>query len=284
MTEECVRRVVRRVSRLVLLELAARTSRSSIGNCMHAAARDASGTERASRALGHRTHMDNDTTGPAGTRNAPDAASPDEVARISADAAAFERVTMPYVADVARFARSLTRDATRADDLVQETYLQALRGWHTFQPGSEARPWLFAICHHAFLRTMRHESRYVDVPDDGPEFESAATAKAHWRAQQAGVAEIVEQMDLGRAIDRALTKLPPQNRGAVVLVDVEGLSYEGASLILGAPVGTVRSRLFRGRRLLQDLLFDYARDAGFEAARPPADASFATPVSHVGPQ
>jgi RNA polymerase sigma-70 factor (ECF subfamily) len=182
-------------------------------------------------------------------------------------AASFERLTLPHLPAVARFARSLTRDMTRADDLVQETYLQALRGWHTFRAGADARRWLFAVCHHAFIRTARREALYVEAPDDDPELESLATAVAHLHAQQSGIAEAAERLDLAPAIDRALATLSPHYRVAVILVDVEGQTYEEAAGILGVPVGTVRSRLFRGRRLLQDLLFAYARDAGFITAR-----------------
>jgi RNA polymerase sigma-70 factor (ECF subfamily) len=187
---------------------------------------------------------------------------------VAASRMAFERATLPYLGDVARFARSLARDDARADDLVQETYLRALEGWHTFREGADARRWLFAVCHHAFLRTMSREARYDHAPFDDPELDSMATAVAHWGAQTAGVAQIVEQMDLGRAIRSALGSLPPHYRVAVVLVDVEGQSYEEAALVLGIAVGTVRSRLFRGRRLLQDELFAHARDAGFDTARP----------------
>jgi len=179
----------------------------------------------------------------------------------------FEQLTMPYLADVARFARSLTRDEVRADDLVQDTYLQAMRGWHTFQPGSDPRRWLFTICHHMFLRTIRREARYVDAPEDDPELDSMATAKAHWRAMDAGVADIVDRMDLADAIGRALGTLPEHYRTVVVLIDVEGYSYEDAAEILDVALGTVRSRLFRARRLLQDMLFEYARDAHLEKAR-----------------
>jgi RNA polymerase sigma-70 factor (ECF subfamily) len=190
---------------------------------------------------------------------------------------------MPYLADVARFALSLTRDRARADDLVQETYLQALRGWHTFREGSDPKRWLLAVCHNTFLHTLRRESRYIEAPYDDPELDSLATARAHWEAQQSGVAELLERMDLAPAIDRALATLPAYFRGAVVLVDVEGLSYEEAAEILGVAVGTVRSRLFRGRRLLQDKLFEYARDAGFETARPSSvradSAAATTPVA-----
>ncbi len=174
---------------------------------------------------------------------------------------------MPHLADVARFARSLTRDAPRADDLVQETYLQALRGWHTFHDGADPRRWLLSVCHHAFLRTTRREARYVDAPDDDPELESLATAAAHSQALRSGAIHTLERLDLAQAIDRALATLAPYYRAAVVLVDVEGLSYEEAAEVLDVAVGTVRSRLFRGRRLLQDLLFDYARDAGLQVTR-----------------
>jgi RNA polymerase sigma-70 factor (ECF subfamily) len=180
----------------------------------------------------------------------------------------FEGLTIPHLPAVARFARSLTRDSVRADDLVQETYLRAMRGWHTFQPDRDARRWLFAICHHLFLRITRREELYVDAPDDDAELESVATAMAHAHAQRSGAADAAERLDLGQAIDRALASLSPHYRVAVVVVDVEGQSYEEAAEVLGIPVGTVRSRLFRGRRLLQDLLLEHARDAGFTKAQP----------------
>lgn len=184
-----------------------------------------------------------------------------------APAEAFERLTMPHLPHVTRFARALTRDPVRAEDLVQETYVRALHGWHTFRTGSDAGPWLFKVCHNAFLRSVQQEAKYVAPPDDDPELESLATAQAHWRAEEAGLTDVVERMDLGAAIGRALAALPAYFRGVVVLVDVEGQSYDEAAEVLDVPVGTVRSRLFRARRLLQDLLFEYARDAGFAATR-----------------
>lgn len=185
-----------------------------------------------------------------------------------AHAEAFERMTMPHLDRVERFARALTRDAARAEDLVQETYLQALRGWHTFRNGADARPWLFKICHNAFLRSTKREARYVEAPEDDPELDSLATAAAHGQAHHDGLAEAVEQMDLRAEIDRALSELPSYFRGVVVLVDLEGQSYEEAAVVLDVAVGTVRSRLFRARRLLQDLLFEHARAAGYPHARP----------------
>jgi RNA polymerase sigma-70 factor (ECF subfamily) len=178
----------------------------------------------------------------------------------------FERLILPLLSDVVRFSRSLTRDAARADDLVQETYLQALRGWHTFQLGADPRRWLFAVCHHAFLRTVREESRYVDAPDDDPELESLATAQAHYQAECDGALRALDRIDLGPAIERAVATLPAHFRSVILLVDVEGQSYEEAATILGVAIGTIRSRLFRARRQLQDCLFEYARDVGIRAA------------------
>jgi len=169
---------------------------------------------------------------------------------------------MQLLGDVARFARSLTRDAARADDLVQETYLQALRGWHTFRPGADPERWLLTVCHHAFMRTLRTEARYVEAPEDDPELDSLAMARAHITAEESGITDVLDRMDLKTALDKALESLPPQFRSAVVLVDVEGQSYEDAAALLEVPIGTVRSRLFRARRLLQELLFDYARESG----------------------
>lgn len=195
------------------------------------------------------------------------AAIGDDTSHHVAVPSSFEEQTMPHLADVARFARSLTRDRVRADDLVQETFLHALRGWHTFREGADVKRWLFAVCHHAFVRVSQREARYVEAPEDDPELESLATATAHWRAQQSGIAEVVERMDLKPALERALAAIPDHFRSVVLLLDVEGQSYEEAGYVLDVPVGTVRSRLFRARRLLQDLLFEYARDAGFETAR-----------------
>ena len=190
-----------------------------------------------------------------------------------ASLARFERLTMPFFSDVARFARSLARDSAQADDLVQETYLRALRGWSTFREGSDPRRWLFTVCHNAFVRMVQRERRYVASLDCDAEMESLHTAVAHGDAERSWVADLVERMELSEAIARALTTIPPNFRSVVALVDVNGLSYEEAALVLDVPIGTVRSRLFRGRRLLQDMLLVFARDAGFESARrfvPPA--------------
>ena len=176
--------------------------------------------------------------------------------------ARFERETLPWLPDVARFARALTRDAADADDLVQETYLSAALGWHTFRPGTDARRWLFSICHHAFVRTRRRERIYVH-PEDDPEAEALAAVRLHVQARDAGLNDLFARLDLRPALAHALATLPAAFRAVVQLVDVQGLPYEDAAEVLGVPVGTVRSRLFRGRRLLQQELLVHGQDAGF---------------------
>lgn len=181
--------------------------------------------------------------------------------------AAFERDVLALLPDVARFARSLTRDPSNADDLAQETILQAYRGYHTFRPGSDVRRWLFTICRNTFLRMRGRDARLVETAHgEDAELESLAAAMGHADAQRRGEGDLFDRIDVGPAIAQAMEALPPAFRVVVALVDVEGLSYEEAAEVEGVPIGTVRSRLFRARRLLQEALFEHARDAGFAAA------------------
>ena len=177
----------------------------------------------------------------------------------------FEAEALPWMDDVYRFALSLTRDASDADDVVQETYLRAYRSWHTFEPGSDARRWLFTITRNVFLRSRERERRLVDL-DDG-DVEALNTFAAHGQMVRDGTDQILSRIDLAPALRRALDDLDEPFKSAVLLVDLEDQSYEAAAEILGVPIGTVRSRLFRGRRILQDKLLTYARDAGFTTAR-----------------
>lgn len=188
----------------------------------------------------------------------------------------FRRDAIPWLDDVYRFALSLTRDAADADDIVQETFLRAYRSWHTFQQGSDCRRWLFTICRNAFLRSRERHGHEVELDDPGNE--SLASALLHHGMIADGTDRLLSRLDLGPALAQALNELQEPFRSAVILVDVEDQSYEAASEILGVPVGTVRSRLFRGRRQLQEKLRDYARDAGFGREQSPAP----TPETGVG--
>lgn len=180
----------------------------------------------------------------------------------------FERDALPWLDDVYRFALSLTRNDADADDVVQETYLRAYRSWHTFQPGSDARRWLFTICRNAFLRTRERARHQVDLED--ADLETVASQLAESAGTRNADDRLLSRVDLAPALSNALGELPEPFRSVVTLVDVEDQSYEAASEILNVPIGTVRSRLFRGRRLLQHMLAEYARDAGFQTATPTA--------------
>lgn len=173
----------------------------------------------------------------------------------------FSALALTAMDDVYRFARSLTRDEADAQDVVQETYLRAFRSWKTFQTGTDVRRWLFTIARNVFLRSRERGQREVTLPDDGAEAVDAAQAHDAWVRR--GLDPILDRADLGPAIQEALRRIPEVYREAVVLVDLEDQSYEDAAEVLGVPVGTVRSRLFRGRKLLQQELMVYAVDAGF---------------------
>lgn len=167
--------------------------------------------------------------------------------------------------DVYRFALSLTRESADAEDVVQETFLRAYRSWHTFQRGSDARRWLFTICRNVFLRSRERQRHEVSIED--ADAEALSAVRVHQQMVNDGSDRLLSKIDLAPALKDAVASLDEPFRSAVILVDVEDQSYEAASEILGVPIGTVRSRLFRGRRQLQERLRAFAADAGFDTAR-----------------
>jgi len=177
----------------------------------------------------------------------------------------FSDAAIAAMDDVYRFARSLTRDPSDAEDVVQDAYLRAFRSWHTFEPGTDIRRWLFTIARNVFLRSRERGQRETTLDDDQSAVAEAAQALESW--VRGGLDPILDRADLGPAINRALGDLPESFRSVVVLVDVEDQPYEAAADVLGIPVGTVRSRLFRGRKLLQVSLAQHARDVGLLPAR-----------------
>jgi RNA polymerase sigma-70 factor (ECF subfamily) len=184
------------------------------------------------------------------------------------DLTRFEDVALPLLADVSRFAFSLTRDADEADDLVQETYLKAFRAWRTFTPGTNARSWLFTICKNTFRRRFRREKLRPDIEKEAVGDDDALPiVMSHANAEQMGLGDLFDRLDVGPALERGMDGLPELFREIVALVDLEGFSYHEAAEILEVPVGTVRSRLFRARRRLQDHLIEQARDMGLGSAK-----------------
>jgi RNA polymerase sigma-70 factor (ECF subfamily) len=173
----------------------------------------------------------------------------------------FEREALRWLDDVYRFALSLTRDEADAEDVVQDTYLRAYRSWGTYTVGSDCRRWLFTICRNAFLRSREREQR-MKALRDGESDDLGAEALSFRDSPRNDLDETLFRTDLLPAIEQALARVPAPFQSALVLVDIEDQSYETAAEILGIPIGTLRSRLFRGRRIMQELLVTHARDAG----------------------
>jgi RNA polymerase sigma-70 factor (ECF subfamily) len=158
-----------------------------------------------------------------------------------------EEELLAAAAAVHRFALHLTRDTVRAEDLVQETYLKAWVHRDQYEPGSNARAWLFRICRNVFLKGEQRTDRETAIED--AELEALGAAGLH--ASVAGSdpeGTVFERPELDAVLQRALMQLPEEYRTVVTCVDLEDQSYANCAEILGVPLGTVRSRLFRGRR------------------------------------
>lgn len=175
----------------------------------------------------------------------------------------FRAEALRWLPSVSKYARLLSRNRPDADDLAQETFLRAYLNWTSFRPGSDCRKWLFTICRNIYLRDRQRGRRVVAVDD--PELEVAGVADLYWGAVERGIDDLFDRIDLAPAIERGLHAMAPEYREAVILIDVEDCTYADAATALGVPVGTVRSRLFRGRRLLQAALIEHARDIGLDA-------------------
>jgi RNA polymerase sigma-70 factor (ECF subfamily) len=168
--------------------------------------------------------------------------------------ARFEQVALPHTRALYGMAHRLARRPEDASDLVQETFLRAYRTFDGFAPGTNAKAWLFAILHSVFVNRYRRERR---TPPEVPlhEFEERLSNAE----SSLGGSPFEDGGPPAGEVDRALGELPEAFRSALLLVDVEELSYGEAAAALGCPVGTLRSRLFRGRRLLYGLLHEYAQ-------------------------
>ena len=177
------------------------------------------------------------------------------------DRAGFEEEALVHAEQLYRIALRLTGSPQAAEDLVQDTYLRAFRSWQSYKPGTNLAAWLATIMRNANLDELRRQSRRpVQEPldDDGDYYLYNRLAESGPQPQD----EVLARLS-GNAIVSALGDLPPNFREVVVLVDVGDFSYADAADILGIPIGTVMSRLYRGRRLLKRALAD---QAGGEAA------------------
>jgi len=186
----------------------------------------------------------------------------------------FEEEALPHLDAVYRFALRLTGSSVDAEDLVQETFLRAYRSWDQYTPGTSAKSWLFTICRNTFLRQRERERRRDEVVEraaregDGPSVPGGELPLFMPAAQSDPEGELFRDM-IDESILNAIERLPADFRDAVVLSDLEGLSYAEIAAVLDIPVGTVKSRLFRGRRLLQQELYSYAIEEGYIRPRQP---------------
>ncbi len=186
----------------------------------------------------------------------------------------FEHSALPLLDNLYGAAMRLTRDPAEAEDLVQDSMVRAYRFWDTFQRGTNIKAWLFTILRNTFIngyhRKGRARSFHADVNAQmsslGP-----GVALANSTSQPAGPEEVVLGQITQAKIREALDALPPDYRLAVTLADLEGLSYKEIADIMECPIGTVMSRIYRGRKALHKLLYEHAREIGFvDEDAPPA--------------
>jgi RNA polymerase sigma-70 factor, ECF subfamily len=181
----------------------------------------------------------------------------------------FEREVMQHLDALYRTALRMTRNPQDAEDLVQETMLRAFRFLDRFEPGTNLRAWLFKILTNTYINRYRKASSEprVDSLDDSEELSLYRYLDSEAASRGGSVEAQVLDRFAEQDIKTAIEALPPQYRITVLLADVEGFSYNDIAEITNVKKGTVMSRLFRGRRLLQKALVDQARSAGFAGGK-----------------
>ncbi len=182
-----------------------------------------------------------------------------------ADQATFAAAAMPYMDQLYSHALRMTRNAADAEDLVQETYLKGYRAYDSFEEGTNLRAWLFRILTNSYINTYRKKQRRPGESDLGDVEElylyrrlgGAETSTLGRSAED----ELLDHLTEAEVKD-AIEALPEQYRHAVLLADVEGFAYKEIAEILDVPIGTVMSRLHRGRTRLQEQLYEFGRSRG----------------------
>ena len=178
----------------------------------------------------------------------------------------FREEALPHMDAVFRFALRLSGNKDEAEDLVQETFLRAYRAWAQYTPGTRCKSWLFTICRNVFLRQRERDQRHEEIVSETVDRSAGAfdVVNPVWvRAVEADPEGDFFRSIVDEEVLRRIQELPEDYRTAVVLSDLEGFTYQEISEMTGVPVGTVKSRLFRGRRILQKALYDYAVSMGY---------------------
>jgi len=189
---------------------------------------------------------------------------PPSPAPVDEKRAGFEREALVPLDALYRVALRLTGNAADADDLVQETMLKAYRAWDQYEKGTNAKGWLLTILRHAFINEYRRRTRHPENVDLDTIEPFAVFGEVQDDDPQGAFFDKIVDDEVLREID----KLPEAFRETLVLSDVEGMSYQEIAKILEIPVGTVKSRLFRARKVLQGRLYDYAVSQGYIKGTP----------------
>ena len=182
----------------------------------------------------------------------------------------YEDLFLPLLDNLYSIALRMTRNEKDAEDLVQESYLKAFRFFHRFERGTNARAWILTILTNTFRTRYRKKKQEPDMVDYdavenfcmADEMVKEITAADKSEARGAEIVTTVLKDYVSDDVIKALEDVPEQFRIAVLLSDVEGFSYQEISEILGISVGTVKSRIFRGRKILQKQLWDFAKQRG----------------------
>lgn len=183
----------------------------------------------------------------------------------------FEREVMPHMRLLYGVALRMARVEGDAEDLVQDTILRAYRFWDTFEAGTNCKAWLLRILTNSFRNRYREREREQEIMDQA---ESCDAHLGQFQGQSPRDAEsaLFGRM-LSRDVEKALAALPTEFRLPVILADLEDLSYKEIAEVMECPAGTVMSRLYRGRKMLQKLLYDYAVESGIIRGSQDQDAT-----------
>ena len=173
----------------------------------------------------------------------------------------FEREALPHMDVLYNYALRTTGNEDDARDLLQETFLKAYRFWDKYEKGTNIRAWLFRIMKNSYINRYRKETKEPDKVDYGDIENFYNSIRADYTDSNDLQEKLFGNL-LGDEVAKALEELPEDFRTVVILCDIEGMTYEEISEFIERPIGTVRSRLHRGRKLLQAKLFDYARKQG----------------------
>jgi len=195
----------------------------------------------------------------------------------------FEEQAMPYIDQLYAAAMRMTRNPSDAQDLVQETFVKSFAAFKQFEQGTNLKAWLYRILTNTFINTYRKKQRepYQGTIDDLEDWQLGGAESTTAMASRSAEAEAIDHLP-DSAVKDALQSIPEDFRLAVYFADVEGFSYQEIAEIMKTPIGTVMSRLHRGRRLLRDLLAGYALERGMGSAQPASVSPAATGQAQPG--